>query len=146
DSGVIVEIDTVIQLGKLLYPGSGAAPKGVVGSAESLPGSRRDGEIVLRCAGMTVDRGQPVIIERSLVVIEVTGIRRPAVKVAGKLQHVVSAAALRGRGAAPQFFSQMARLNLPAFAIAGSTGNIGARAGDFIPEEIRDVMKALVGA
>ena len=63
---------------------------------------------------------------------------------ARQLQHVVGAAAFRRGHAALQFPGQLARLPLPAFAVAGAAGHIGARAGHFVPEEIGHVVEARV--
>src|SRR6266478_3896564 len=63
---------------------------------------------------------------------------------AGELQHVIDAAALRGRDVHLQFRGELSRLRRPTLAIAGPAGYVAARADHFVPEEIGDVMESHV--
>ncbi len=62
----------------------------------------------------------------------------------GQLQHIVGAAALGGGDAALELRGQPAGLGKPAFAVAGTAGDVTAGAGHLVPEEIGDVMEAHV--
>src|SRR5215469_17025783 len=59
-----------------------------------------------------------------------------------QLHHVVGAAAFRR--AWSQLGGELAWVRVPRFAVAGSTGAIGAFAHHFIPEILRDVPIALI--
>src|SRR5689334_16605254 len=61
----------------------------------------------------------------------------------GELEHVVRAAAFRGRrgAAVAELGCQLARLRLPALTVAGPLGSVAARADDLPPEEVGDVVK-----
>src|SRR5579872_2451780 len=131
-------IDGIGELGILLYTRAGAAPERIILGVEGFPGARSERKIILRVSGLRLDGAEAHVEHRAFVVVEIARIRGPLVQVTCELQHVVRTAALFGRDGALQFAGELARLREPSFAVAGSGGGIGPRAGHFVPEIIGD--------
>src|ERR1700721_865583 len=84
--------------------------------------------------------------QRSLVIVEVTRVRRPSVKMTGELEHVIRAATL-GSGGSVSLFQigrQPSGLLIPSLTIAGSSSNDRPLAGNFRPEKIGHLVEARV--
>src|ERR1019366_9392597 len=90
----IVPVNAVIQLGVFFHARSGAAPEGLVFGAERLPSTRRERQIVLWCAGRGMDGPEAMVEQRAFVIVEITRVGCPAIKMARQLHHVIRAAAL----------------------------------------------------
>src|SRR5207248_2831276 len=97
---------------------------------------------VIHLHAFGVLRAQAAVEERPLVVVHRRGLARPAEKVARQFHHVVAAAAFFGVWA--KLIGKFAGVGLPAFAVAGAAGAIGALRNDFVPEIIGDVAVAPV--
>src|SRR5690349_7082407 len=73
-----------------------------------------------------------MVKDKPLVVVHESGMGRPTEKVARKLHHVVSAAVFRGRRA--ELRSELSRVGVPRFMIAGAARAVGSFAHHFIPK------------
>jgi len=131
---------------------SGAAPEIVEVAVEVLARTvQRQREVILRVTRARLNGAQTVVEQTALVVIEIARLPGPAIEVACQLQHVVRATAFGGIRAGlrsiahvgiAQFPSQLPRLALPSFGVAGAFGNVTARAHHFIPEKVGHIMEA----
>ena len=82
-----------------------------------------------------------MVEEQALVVIEVGGIRAPAVKVPRELQHVVGTATFGSIGAQLPLRSEPSGRGQPGFGVARAAGDIRARRADLVEEVVGDIVE-----
>ena len=109
--------------------------------AERFPESGHERKVVhLHAVGVL--SAEAAVKKRALVVVHRSRLAGPTEDVPCELHHIVATAAFFRRLA--ELIRKLARIALPALAVARASGAIGALCNDLVPEIIRDVMVALV--
>src|SRR5271155_760746 len=93
-----------------------------------------------------MDSADAHVKQRSLVIVEVTRVRRPRIEMASQLEHVERAATLGCRGGLGlfQIGRQASRLLIPSLAVTGSGSDKRPLAGNFGPEEIGNLVETRI--